>query len=152
MSNAVALREVLGGPAREVHGAEGVLEPRVLGGRIDPASALELVDPPEALHPPRVDEVLLGLLTRRTRRREGDITVHRIAQQRRAVVEFFALRRPAHGKIIQRKKGESIRKKTCEATRQGRPPVAAADIRLSVGSPARSQETPPVQSTSSRRV
>ena len=50
---------------RQVHGAEGVLEAAVLGGREDPARGLQLRHAPEALHPRRVDQVLLGRLARR---------------------------------------------------------------------------------------
>ena len=50
--------------AGDVHRPQGVLKPRVLGRRIDPAGALELVDPPEPLHPGGVDQVLFGLLVR----------------------------------------------------------------------------------------
>ena len=39
---------------------EPVGEPRVLGGREDPAGALELADPAQPLEPGRVEEVLLG--------------------------------------------------------------------------------------------
>jgi len=46
---------------RHVHGSQGVLETGVLGGGIDPARALELVNPPEPLEPGRVEEVPLGL-------------------------------------------------------------------------------------------
>ena len=43
-----------------VHDAEAVREPRVLGGREDPARALELADPAQPLEPRRVEQVLLG--------------------------------------------------------------------------------------------
>ena len=43
-----------------VHDAKAVGEPGVLGGREDPASALQLADPAQPLQPGRVEEVLLG--------------------------------------------------------------------------------------------
>src|SRR5512143_1689376 len=55
-------------PSGQVHGAEHMLEPAVLGRRIDPARALKLVDLPEPLHPRGVQEVLLGLFPRPARR------------------------------------------------------------------------------------
>ena len=49
---------------------EAVGEPRVLGGREDPARALELADPPQPLEPGGVEEVLLGdVLVRQPGRR-----------------------------------------------------------------------------------
>ena len=49
-----------GPEARLVHHAQAVREPAVLGGREDPARALELAHAPQALHPRGVEEVLLG--------------------------------------------------------------------------------------------
>ena len=46
--------------ARLVHDPEAVGEPRVLGGREDPAGALELADAAQPLEPRRVEQVLLG--------------------------------------------------------------------------------------------
>ena len=43
-----------------VHDAQAVGEARVLGGREDPAGALELADPAQPLEPGRVEQVLLG--------------------------------------------------------------------------------------------
>ena len=54
------LREAAG----HVHRAERVGEPAVLRGGEDPARRLELRDPPEALDPRGVDQVLLGRLAR----------------------------------------------------------------------------------------
>ena len=52
-----------------VHDPEAVGEARVLGGREDPARALELADPAQALEPGGVEEVLLGdVLVRAVRR------------------------------------------------------------------------------------
>ena len=52
--------EMAGPPARLVHDSEAVGEARVLGGREDPPSTLELRDAAQALEPGRVEEVLLG--------------------------------------------------------------------------------------------
>ena len=52
--------QVAGPQACLVHHAEAVGEPRVLGRREDPARALKLADPPQALEPGRVEEVLFG--------------------------------------------------------------------------------------------
>ena len=66
-----------------VHDAEAVGEPRVLGGREDPAGALELADPAQALEPGGVEEVLLGGVLvgqpggARTRRRPGASSARR---------------------------------------------------------------------------
>ena len=46
--------------ARLVHDAQAVGEARVLGGREDPARALELADPAQPLEPGGVEQVLLG--------------------------------------------------------------------------------------------
>ena len=43
-----------------VHDAQAVREPAVLGGREDPARALELAHTPQPLHPGGVEQVLLG--------------------------------------------------------------------------------------------
>jgi hypothetical protein len=56
--------ELLREPSREVHGAERVLEPAVLGRGEDPARGLELGNAAQALHPRGVDDVLLGRLAR----------------------------------------------------------------------------------------
>ncbi len=45
-----------------VHHAEPVREPRVLRGREDPARALQLADPAQALEPDGIEDVLLGRL------------------------------------------------------------------------------------------
>ena len=54
--------ELLREAAGDVHRAEGVRKAAVLRGGEHPARRLELRDPPEALHPGRVDQVLLGRL------------------------------------------------------------------------------------------
>jgi hypothetical protein len=83
--------EMTGETACEMHGAEGVLEPAVFRGRIDPPGALELVDLAQPLHPGSVDEVLLRPFGNgRTRRGERDIAVHGIAQQGVPVIEFLS--------------------------------------------------------------
>ena len=46
--------------SRLVHDAEAVREAGVLGGREDPAGALELADPAQPLEPGGVEQVLLG--------------------------------------------------------------------------------------------
>jgi hypothetical protein len=55
-------RQLLREAAGDVHRAEGVREAAVLGRGEHPARRLELRDPPEALDPGRVDQVLLGRL------------------------------------------------------------------------------------------
>jgi hypothetical protein len=50
--------------ARHVHRAQGVLEPAVFGGGVDPAGALELMDASEALEPGRVEKILFRLFFR----------------------------------------------------------------------------------------
>ena len=52
--------ERTGPQAGLVHDPEAVRETRMLGGREDPARALELADAAEPLQPRRVEEVLLG--------------------------------------------------------------------------------------------
>ena len=48
--------------AGEVHGAQGMLETRMLRRGEDPPRALQLVDAAQALEPRGVDQVLLGRL------------------------------------------------------------------------------------------
>ena len=75
--------------AGDVHGAEGVDEPAVLGGRIDPACALELINIAEPLDPGGIDQVFFGqfrLIGRCVGNSEGDVLVNRVGNQRRAVV------------------------------------------------------------------
>jgi hypothetical protein len=43
-----------------VHDAEAVREARMLGGREDPAGALELADPAQPLEPRGIEQVVLG--------------------------------------------------------------------------------------------
>ena len=74
-----------------VHDAQAVREARVLGGREDPAGALELADPAQALEPRRVEEVLLGDVLVRQPGRGGlgprqplgelDVPVDRVADE-----------------------------------------------------------------------
>src|SRR5437879_8771903 len=52
--------EMPGEPAGDVHRAERVDEPAVLGGRVDPPGALELEDVAQPLGPGRIDQILLG--------------------------------------------------------------------------------------------
>lgn len=92
--------EMGGKPARQVHGAERMLEPAVLGRGIHPPGALELIDLTQALHPGCVDQVLFGLLPCHAGSGKGDIPVDRIAEQGRTVVEFFTSSKLTHGAII----------------------------------------------------
>ena len=79
---------------RQVHGAEGVLEAAVLGGREDPARGLQLRHAPEALHPRRVDQVLLGRLARRgIGPRIEDVPVDGIGDEAAALVGVDAFHR-----------------------------------------------------------
>jgi hypothetical protein len=102
--------EVTGKPAREVHGAEGMLEPAVLGRGIYPPRALKLIDLTQTLHPGRVDQVLLGLFPRPAGRGERDIPVDRITKEGSTIIEFFAPCELAHGIIIPGNAPESTRK------------------------------------------
>jgi len=90
--------EVASEPACQVHGAERVLEPAVLGRGVDPPGALELIYLPQALHPGSVNDVLLGLFSPASRRGEGNVAVDRVSQEGRAFVELFSPRQLAHGK------------------------------------------------------
>ena len=82
--------------AGHVHGSQGVLEPAVLGGGVDPAGALELVDPPQALEPGRVDEVLFRFFPRVLRSRDGEpgVLVDRVGDERLARIDFRKLGTP----------------------------------------------------------
>ena len=74
--------------ARHVHRSQGMLKPGMLRRRIDPAGALELVDPPEALHPGGVDQILLGFLVAvRRGNGEGGVPVDRIGDQRHPLID-----------------------------------------------------------------
>ena len=74
-------------PAGQVHGAERVLKPRVLGRGIDPPGRLQLMDLPQPLHPGIVDDLLFGDLAvgQSGGRSEGDIAVNGV------VAEAFVL-------------------------------------------------------------
>jgi hypothetical protein len=75
----------------EVHDPQPVGEARVLSGREDPARALELADPAEALQPGRVEQVVLGRVLVREpgggrfaagqALRELDVAVDRVADE-----------------------------------------------------------------------
>src|SRR5262249_18489242 len=67
--------------ATQVHSAENVLKAGMLRAGINPPSALQLMNPPEALHPRMIDERLLGRLGAIASRGEGNVTVQRIADQ-----------------------------------------------------------------------
>src|SRR5207247_4271261 len=94
--------EVAGDTTGNVDGPERVDKPGVLGGRVDPPSALELEDVAEPLDPGRIDQLLLGRLLLRGARLppggaregdgEGDVLVNRVGDERRAVVMRFAQR------------------------------------------------------------
>jgi len=72
----------------DVHGPQRMLEARVFRGRVHPPGALELVDPPQALHPGGVDQVLFRALARLSRDgdREGGVLVDRVGDERHALV------------------------------------------------------------------
>ncbi len=53
--------QAAGPQAGFVHHPQAVREAAVLGGREDPASALELADPAQALEPGRIEQVVLGV-------------------------------------------------------------------------------------------
>jgi len=67
-----------------MHRSQGVLKPAVLRRGVDPAGALELVDPPQALDPGGVDEVLFRQFLRVVRGRDGEpgVLVDRVGDQR----------------------------------------------------------------------
>ncbi len=69
--------------ARQVHGAEHVLEPRVLGRREDPPRGLELVDLAEPLEPRVIDDVPLRHLAfgKPLGRGERDVSVKRVVAE-----------------------------------------------------------------------
>src|SRR5262245_26317816 len=70
-----------------MHRAERVLEAAVLGGRKDPARRLELGNPPQALDPRRVDDVLLGgLAGHAAGPRELDVLMDRIRDEPAALI------------------------------------------------------------------
>ena len=79
--------ELLGEAAGQVHGAQGVLEAAVLGGREHPARRLQLRHAAQALHPRRVDQVLLGgLAGHAARARVEDVLVDRVGDEAAALV------------------------------------------------------------------
>jgi predicted metal-dependent hydrolase len=76
--------KVLGPLAGEVHGAERVLEPRMLRSGENPPRALQLVDAAKALQPRGVDEILFGRVTRHTAwptLRDAKVSIDGIARQ-----------------------------------------------------------------------
>src|SRR5919108_4306831 len=78
--------EVFGKFPGEVHGAQGMLKAAVLRGWIHPASALQLVDIAQPLHPSRVDQLFLGHLPLFFWNGELNITVNRIRNQSSSLV------------------------------------------------------------------
>ena len=80
------------GAAGQVHRAEDVLEPRMLGRGKDPPGGLQLVDLPQALQPRIVEYFLLaGFAFRQSRgRSERDIAVDRIVAEPLALKVFHA--------------------------------------------------------------
>jgi hypothetical protein len=71
--------------AGQVHGAQAVSEPAVLGGGEHPPRALQLVDALEPLHPRVVDDVRLGDLPG-ARERDAQIPVERVGDKVDVVV------------------------------------------------------------------
>ena len=57
----------------------------MLGGRIDPARALQLINIAEPLHPRRIDQSFLSDLALCLRHRKQNITMDRVGDQRRAL-------------------------------------------------------------------
>src|ERR1051325_6746818 len=80
--------------AGEMHRAERVLKAAMLGRRIDPARALQLIDVPQALHPGRIDDRLLGYFALVERNGELDVMMDRVGEQCGAFV--LAVRRGGH--------------------------------------------------------
>ena len=79
--------ELLGEAAGQVHGAQGVLEAAVLGGREHPARRLQLRDAPQPLHPRRVDQILLGRLAgHAARARVEDVLMDGVGDEPAALV------------------------------------------------------------------
>ena len=81
---------MLGKFAGEMHGAEGMLKTAVLGGRIDPARALQLINIAQPLHPGRIDQRFLSDLAFFLRHGKLNITMDRVGDQRRAFVFVIA--------------------------------------------------------------
>lgn len=76
--------QMSGESSRHVHRPQGMDEAGMLGRRIDPTGALELINVPEALDPRGIDQIFFGELVRirsRVRNGEGDILVNRISDQ-----------------------------------------------------------------------
>src|SRR5216683_7934750 len=70
--------------AGQVHGAQGMLESRMLGSREYPLSALQLVNAAEALQPRGIDQVLFRRRSRHPARptlRDAQVAVDRVAGQ-----------------------------------------------------------------------
>jgi predicted metal-dependent hydrolase len=70
--------------ARQVHRAQCVLKPRMLGGREDPPRALQLMDPAQSLQPRGIHEVLLRGLARDAARpalRDAKVSIDGIGGQ-----------------------------------------------------------------------
>jgi hypothetical protein len=74
-----------GEPAGQVHRAETVGEPAVLGGREHPPRTLQLMDALEALHPRAVDDVGLGDLAG-AGQRDAQVPVQRVGDEVDVVV------------------------------------------------------------------
>ena len=79
-------------PAGQVHRAEDVLKPRMLGGGKDPPGGLQLVDLPQALQPRIIEYLPLAHFAFRQShgRSERDISVDRIVAEAFALEVFHA--------------------------------------------------------------
>ena len=77
---------MLGKLPGQVHRAEGVLETAVFSGRINPPSALQLIDVAQALHPRRIDQGFFGNFALFFGYGKLNVTMNRIGDQRRPVV------------------------------------------------------------------
>jgi hypothetical protein len=75
-------------PTGQVHGSKGMLEPGVLGARIDPMRALKLEDISKALNPWRINEIFFGLfgsLWLFIRDGDGNIAMDRVGKKRNSI-------------------------------------------------------------------
>src|SRR6185503_3614436 len=105
--------------AGEMHGPERMLEAAMLGGWIDPARALQLVNIAEPLHPGRVDQSFFGDFALLLGHGKLNVAMDRIGDQRRAViliVDQLAHVRISHAVSIESCLLSRVRKSNAQST------------------------------------
>jgi hypothetical protein len=75
-------------PTCQVHGSKGMLEPSMLGARINPMRALKLENISKALNPGRINQIffgLFGIVVLCIGNGDGNIAVDRVGKKRDSI-------------------------------------------------------------------